>query len=384
MDFRLTEAQEAWRKKAADFAKEYVEPVAAEFDKTGEFPTENVKRMGELGFLGLPFDTKYEGQGTDNVSYAAVVEEIAKVCASHAIIVSANNSLVGWPIAHFGTDEQKAKYLPDLCSGRKLGSFCLTEKDAGTDSSRQTTTAVDMGDYWLLNGEKKFITNGGVAEIYLVFAMTDISQGAKNGITAFIVEGDWEGVSAGKIEKKMGIRASQTAEMHFDNVKVPKENQLGNVGWGFYYAMETLDGGRIGVAAQALGIAQAAFDHMVDYMNEREQFGVKLGKLDTLRFEVAKTKVQLDAARLLVYRAANYKDLGLPVKEAAAMAKYAASRAAVDITRQSVQYHGGYGYMQERPIERMYRDAKITEIYEGTNEVQQMVIAACTFDIPQK
>lgn len=384
MDFRLTEAQEAWRKKAADFAKEYVEPVAAEFDKTGEFPTENVKRMAELGFLGLPFDKKYEGQGTDNVSYAAVVEEIAKACASHAIIVSANNSLVGWPIAHFGTEEQKAKYLPDLCSGRKLGSFCLTEKDAGTDSSRQTTTAVDKGDYWLLNGEKKFITNGGVAEIYLVFAMTDISQGAKNGITAFIVEGDWEGVSTGKIEKKMGIRASQTAEMHFDNVKVPKENQLGNVGWGFYYAMETLDGGRIGVAAQALGIAQAAFDHMVDYMNEREQFGVKLGKLDTLRFEVAKTKVQLDAARLLVYRAANYKDLGLPVKEAAAMAKYAASRAAVDITRQSVQFHGGYGYMQERPIERMYRDAKITEIYEGTNEVQQMVIAACTFDVPQK
>ena len=384
MDFRLTEAQEAWRKKAADFAKEYVEPVAAEFDKTGEFPTENVKRMAELGFLGLPFDKKYEGQGTDNVSYAAVVEEIAKACASHAIIVSANNSLVGWPIAHFGTEEQKAKYLPDLCSGRKLGSFCLTEKDAGTDSSRQTTTAVDKGDYWLLNGEKKFITNGGVAEIYLVFAMTDISQGAKNGITAFIVEGDWEGVSTGKIEKKMGIRASQTAEMHFDNVKVPKENQLGNVGWGFYYAMETLDGGRIGVAAQALGIAQAAFDHMVDYMNEREQFGVKLGKLDTLRFEVAKTKVQLDAARLLVYRAANYKDPGLPVKEAAAMAKYAASRAAVDITRQSVQFHGGYGYMQERPIERMYRDAKITEIYEGTNEVQQMVIAACTFDVPQK
>ena len=381
MDFRLTEEQEAWRKKAADFAKEYVEPVAAEYDKTGAFPHENVKRMAELGILGLPFEQKYEGQGTDYVSYVAVVEEIAKACASHAIIIAANSSLVEGPIHMFGTEEQKAKYLPDLCSGRKLGSFCLTEKEAGTDASRQNTTAVDMGDYWLLNGEKKFITNAGIADTYIVLAMTDKSQGTKNGISAFIVESGWEGVEAGKIEKKMGIRSSQTAEMHFHQVKVPKENLLGNVGWGFWVAMQTLDGGRISVAAQALGIAQSAFDHMVSYMNEREQFGVRLGKLDTLRFEVAKTKVQLDAARLLVYRAANYKDLGLPYKEAASMAKYAASRAAVDITRQSVQYHGGYGYMQDLPIERMYRDAKITEIYEGTSEVQQMVIAACTFDV---
>ncbi len=381
MDFRLTEEQEAWRKKAADFAKEYVKPVAAEYDKTGAFPHENVKRMAELGILGLPFEQKYEGQGTDYVSYVAVVEEIAKACASHAIIIAANSSLVEGPIHMFGTEEQKAKYLPDLCSGRKLGSFCLTEKEAGTDASRQNTTAVDMGDYWLLNGEKKFITNAGIADTYIVLAMTDKSQGTKNGISAFIVESGWEGVEAGKIEKKMGIRASQTAEMHFHQVKVPKENLLGNVGWGFWVAMQTLDGGRISVAAQALGIAQSAFDHMVSYMNEREQFGVRLGKLDTLRFEVAKTKVQLDAARLLVYRAANYKDLGLPYKEAASMAKYAASRAAVDITRQSVQYHGGYGYMQDLPIERMYRDAKITEIYEGTSEVQQMVIAACTFDV---
>lgn len=383
MDFTLNKEQEAWRKKAADFAKEYIEPVAAEFDKTGEFPMENVKRMAELGFLGMPFDKKYEGQGTDYVSYVSVVEEIAKVDASSAIVLSANNSLVGGPINRFGTEEQKQKYLPDLCSGRKLGSFCLTEKEAGTDASRQLATAVDKGDYWLLNADKKFITNGGISDTYIVFAMTDKSQGTKNGISAFIVEGDWEGVSTGKIEKKMGIRASQTAEMHFHNVKVPKENILGKPGQGFWIAMDTLDGGRIGVGSQALGIAQSAFDKMVDYMLEREQFGVKLGKLDTLRFEVAKTKVQLDSARLLVYRAASYKDAGLPYKEAAAMAKYAASRAAVDITRQSVQYHGGYGYMQERPIERMYRDAKITEIYEGTNEVQQMVIAACTFDVPR-
>ncbi|MDD6255281.1 MAG: acyl-CoA dehydrogenase family protein [Eubacteriales bacterium] len=383
MDFTLTEEQKAWRDKARDFAKEYIEPVAADLDKKGEFPYDNVKRMADLGFLGMPFPKEYGGQGTDYVSYVAVVEEVAKKDASHAIILSANNSLVGGPILRFGTEEQKKKYLPDLCTGRKIGSFCLTEKDAGTDASRQKATAVDMGDYYLLNADKKFITNGGISGTYIVFAMTDKSQGVKNGISAFIVEGDWEGVSTGKIEQKMGIRASQTAEMHFKDVKVPKENLLGKPGQGFWIAMDTLDGGRIGVGAQSLGIAQEAFDLMTGYMMEREQFGVKLGKLDTLRFEVAKTKVQLDSARLLVYRAANYKDQGMSYKEAAAMAKYAASRAAVDLTRQSIQYHGGYGYMTDYPIERMYRDAKITEIYEGTNEVQQMVIASCTFDVPQ-
>lgn len=383
MDFTLTEEQKAWRDKARDFAKEYIEPVAADLDKKGEFPYDNVKRMADLGFLGMPFPKEYGGQGTDYVSYVAVVEEVAKKDASHAIILSANNSLVGGPILRFGTEEQKKKYLPDLCTGRKIGSFCLTEKDAGTDASRQKATAVDMGDYYLLNADKKFITNGGISGTYIVFAMTDKSQGVKNGISAFIVEGDWEGVSTGKIEQKMGIRASQTAEMHFKDVKVPKENLLGKPGQGFWIAMDTLDGGRIGVGAQSLGIAQEAFDLMTGYMMEREQFGVKLGKLDTLRFEVAKIKVQLDSARLLVYRAANYKDQGMSYKEAAAMAKYAASRAAVDLTRQSIQYHGGYGYMTDYPIERMYRDAKITEIYEGTNEVQQMVIASCTFDVPQ-
>ncbi|MGI6205562.1 MAG: acyl-CoA dehydrogenase family protein [Anaerovoracaceae bacterium] len=383
MDFTLTDEQKAWRDKARKFAEEYIEPVAPELDAKGEFPFDNVKRMADLGFLGMPFPKEYGGQGTDYVSYVTCVEEIAKKDASHAIILSSNNSLVGGPIYKFGTEEQKKKYLPDLLTGRKIGSFCLTEKDAGTDSSRQKATAVDKGDYFLLNADKKFITNGGIAETYIVFAMTDRSQGLKNGISAFIVEGDWEGVSVGKIEQKMGIRASQTAEMHFKDVKVPKENLLGELGQGFWIAMDTLDGGRIGVGAQSLGIAQEAFDLMTSYMMEREQFGVKLGKLDTLRFEVAKTKIQLDSARLLVYRAANYKDLGLPYKEAAAMAKYAASRAAVDLTRQSIQYHGGYGYMTDRPIERMYRDAKITEIYEGTNEVQQMVIASCTFDVPQ-
>ncbi len=378
MDFRLTSEQEAIRKKAADFAKEYVEPVAAELDEKAEFPHENVKRMGELGFLGLPFPKEYEGGGTDYLSYALVVEEIAKIDASTAIIVSANTSLVGGPIYMYGTEEQKKKFLPDLASGRKIGAFCLTEPDAGTDASRLKATAEDKGDYYLLNAHKKFITNGGIAGTYIVFAMTDKSKGV-GGISAFIVDGASEGIRTGKLERKMGMRASQTAEMHFENVRVPKENLLGELGKGFDLAMGTLDGGRIGVGAQALGIAEGAFERMVDYMMEREQFGITLSRLDTLRFSVARLRMQLESARLLVYRAADNKDKGLPYKAEAAMAKLAASEAAVDLTRKSIQYHGGYGYMAERPIERMYRDAKITEIYEGTSEVQQMVIAADTF-----
>jgi butyryl-CoA dehydrogenase len=378
MDCRFTSEQEAIRKKAADFADEFVVPVAAENDEKALFPHENVKRMAKLGFLGLPFPKEYEGQDTDYVSYALVVEEIAKRDASTAIIVSANNSLVAAPILHFGTDEQKKKYIPDLASGRKLGAFCLTEPDAGTDASRQLATAVDKGDHYLLNAHKKFITNGGIAGTYLVFAMTDKSKG-NLGISAFIVDAESEGVRTGKLEKKMGIRSSQTAEMHFENVKVPKENLLGKEGEGFYIAMHTLDGGRIGVAAQALGIAQGAFDLMVEYMQEREQFGVKLAKLEPLRFEVARMRMQIEQARLLVYKAADNKDKGLPYKCEAAMAKLAASEAAVDTTRKAIQFMGGYGYMAERPLERMYRDAKITEIYEGTSQVQQMVIAADTF-----
>ena len=378
MDFRLTSEQEALRKKAADFAKEYVEPVAAELDEKAEFPYENVKRMADLGFLGLPIPKEYEGGGTDYVSYALVVEEIAKICASTAIIVSANTSLAGGPILRYGTEEQKKKFLPDLASGRKIGAFCLTEPDAGTDASRQKATAVDMGDHYVLNAHKKFITNGGLAGTYIVFAMTDKSKG-NAGISTFIVDGASEGIRRGKLEKKMGIRASQTAEMHFENVIVPKENLLGELGQGFSIAMGTLDGGRIGVAAQSLGIAQGAYDRMIDYMMEREQFGVTLSRFHTLRFEVARIRMQLESARLLVYRAADNKDKGLPYTAEAAMAKLAASEAAVDITRKSIQFHGGYGYMADRPIERMYRDAKITEIYEGTSQVQQMVIAADTF-----
>ena len=380
MDFTLNKEQLVVRDKAAAFAKKYVAPVAAELDERAEFPMENFKHMGEEGILGLPIPKEYGGGGIDTVSYVALIEEVAKIDASTAVIIAANASLVSNPILYFGTDEQKNKYLPDLASGKKLGAFCLTELDAGTDSSRQKATAVDMGDHWLINAHKKFITNGGIAETYIVFAMTDASKGY-GGISAFIVEGSMEGVREGKIEKKMGIRASRTCEMHFDNVKVPKENLLGKVGQGFDIAMATLDSGRIGIAAQALGIAQGAYDMTIAYMQEREQFGVKLGQLDTLRFEVARMKVQLDSARLLTYRAAACKDAGLPHKEEAAIAKLAASETAVDITRKAIQLHGGYGYMADLPIERMYRDAKITEIYEGTSQVQQMVIAACEFSV---
>lgn len=380
MDFTLNKEQLAVKEKVAAFAKKYVEPVAAELDEKAEFPYDNFQRMGEQGIIGLPVPKEYGGGGADTISTVLLIEELAKIDASTAIIVASNAGLVSTPIILFGTDEQKQKYIPDLAKGNKLGSFCLTEKEAGTDSSAQLSTAVDMGDYYLLNADKKFITNGGIAKTYLVFAMTDKSKGY-GGISCFIVDGDWEGVSTGKIEKKMGIRASRTAEMHFKDVRVPKENLLGKIGQGFQIAMATLDNGRIGVAAQALGIAQGAFDQTVAYMEEREQFGVKIGQLDTLRFEMARLKVQLDSARMLVYRAASYKDAGIDYKEAAAMAKLASSEAAVDITRKAVQFHGGYGYMNERPIERMYRDAKITEIYEGTSEVQKMVIAASTFHV---
>lgn len=383
MDFRLSEEQKEYKAKASEFADQFIAPTAAENDEKAQFPTDNVARMGEMGFLGLVVPKEYGGAGVEYGTYACVVEEIAKRDASTATIVSANNSLVAAPIMMFGTEEQKKKYVPDLATGKKIGAFCLTEPEAGTDASRQLATAVDQGDHYLLNAHKKFITNGGLAGTYLVFAMTDKSKG-NFGISAFIVPAESEGISTGSLEKKMGIRASQTAEMHFDNVKVPKENLLGEEGQGFWIAMQTLDGGRIGIAAQALGIAQAAYDQTVAYMLEREQFGVKLGKLDTLRFKMARVRMQLDSARLLVYHAADCKDKGLPYKAEAAMAKLAASEAAVDVTRAAIQFHGGYGYMKERPIERMYRDAKITEIYEGTSEVQQMVIASDIFDNVKK
>jgi butyryl-CoA dehydrogenase len=379
MNFQLTKEQELVRKMVREFAVNEVEPIAADIDKEHRFPVENVKKMGELGMLGVPFPTELGGAGGDHISYAITVEELSRVCASTGVICSAHTSLCAWPIWAWGTDEQKAKYLPPLASGKKLGAFGLTEPNAGTDAAGQQTKAVDMGDYWLLNGTKVFITNGGYADTFVIMAMTDKSKGTKGGISAFIVEKEFEGFSIGKVEDKMGICASSTTELIFQNCKVPKENLLGKVGDGFKVAMSTLDGGRIGIASQALGIAQGAFDVTVEYMKSRKQFGKKLSQMEALQFEIAEMKTRIEAARLMIYRAADMKDKHLPYGPYSAMAKLFAAETAMYVTTKAVQLHGGYGYMKDYPVERMMRDAKITEIYEGTSEVQKIVIAASVF-----
>ena len=358
-----------------EFAQQQVKPIAAEIDKTERFPEENVAAMGEMGLLGIPFPEEYGGAGMDNLSYAQCVEELSKVCASTGVIVSAHTSLCATPIYLFGTEEQKQKYLVPLASGEKLGAFGLTEPGAGTDASGQKTTAVLDGDHYILNGSKIFITNAGPAETYVVFAMTDKEKG-NHGISAFIVEKDFEGFSIGKHEDKMGIRASSTCELVFENCRVPKENLLGEEGKGFKVAMMTLDGGRIGIAAQALGIAQGAIDETVEYVKTREQFGRPLSKFQNTQFELASMQAMTEAARLLVYQAAAAKDAHEPYSHLAAMAKLVASETASDVTRRCLQLFGGYGYTKDYPMERMMRDAKITEIYEGTSEVQKMVISS--------
>ncbi|MBO6271125.1 MAG: acyl-CoA dehydrogenase [Clostridium sp.] len=357
-----------------DFAENTVKPIAADLDKEERFPEETVAQMGELGMLGIPFPEEYGGTGMDNLSYVQCIEELSKVCASTGVTVSAHTSLCAWPIYHFGTEEQKQKYLVPLASGEKLGAFGLTEPNAGTDAAGQKTTAVDKGDYWLLNGTKIFITNAGPAEIYVVFAMTDKEKGNK-GITAFIVEKDMEGFSIGKHEEKMGIRGSATAELVLEDVKVPKENMLGELNKGFKVAMMTLDGGRIGIAAQALGIAEGAIKETVEYVNSRVQFGKRISQFQNTQFELAQMAANTEAAKLLVYQAACAKDNGENYSHLAAMAKLVAAQNASDVTRRCLQLYGGYGYTRDYPIERMMRDAKITEIYEGTSEVQKMVIA---------
>ena len=357
-----------------DFAENTVKPIAADLDKEERFPEETVAQLGELGMLGIPFPEEYGGTGMDNLSYVQCIEELSKVCASTGVTVSAHTSLCAWPIYHFGTEEQKQKYLVPLASGEKLGAFGLTEPNAGTDAAGQKTTAVDKGDYWLLNGTKIFITNAGPAEIYVVFAMTDKEKGNK-GITAFIVEKDMEGFSIGKHEEKMGIRGSATAELVLEDVKVPKENMLGELNKGFKIAMMTLDGGRIGIAAQALGIAEGAIKETVEYVNNRVQFGKRISQFQNTQFELAQMAANTEAAKLLVYQAACAKDAGEPYSHLAAMAKLVAAQNASDVTRRCLQLYGGYGYVRDYPIERMMRDAKITEIYEGTSEVQKMVIA---------
>ena len=375
MNFQLTKEQEFVRKMVREFAETEVEPIAADIDKEHRFPEETVEKMAKYGLMGIPFPTEYGGAGGDNISYAITVEELARVCASTAVIVSAHTSLCCWPIYHYGTEEQKQKYLPDLLSGKKLGAFGLTEPNAGTDASGQQTRAEEDGDYYVLNGAKCFITNGGYADVFVVMAMTDKSQG-NHGITAFIVEKGDEGFSIGKTEDKMGICASSTTELIFQNCRIPKDRLLGGVGKGFKVAMTTLDGGRIGIASQALGIAQGALDVTIEYMKQRKQFGKKLTQFQALTFVVADLAVKIEAARLLIYRAAYNETAGLPYGPAAAMAKLFAAETAMEVTTKCVQLHGGYGYTKDYPVERMMRDAKITEIYEGTSEVQRMVVAA--------
>ena len=375
MDFQLTKEQEFVRKMVREFATEEVEPLAADIDQEHRFPEETVEKMAKYGLLGVPFPTKYGGAGGDSVSYAITVEELSKKCASTGVICSAHTSLCCWPIFKWGNEDQKMKYLPDLLSGKKLGAFGLTEPNAGTDAAGQQTRAEQDGDFWVLNGAKVFITNGGYADVFVVMAMTDKSKGTK-GITAFIVEKGDEGFSIGKTEDKMGICASSTTELIFQNCKIPKDRMLGGLGKGFKVAMSTLDGGRIGIASQALGIAQGALDVTVEYMKSRKQFGKKLSQMQALQFEVADLATRIEAARLLVYQAADMKERGLPYSKQSAMAKLFATETAMHVTTKCVQLHGGYGYTKDYPVERMMRDAKITEIYEGTSEVQKIVIGA--------
>ncbi|MDR1736478.1 MAG: acyl-CoA dehydrogenase [Oscillospiraceae bacterium] len=375
MDFRLSAEHEMCRGLFRQFAINEVEPLALDIDEEGRFPSETVGKMKHAGFLGIPIPKQYGGQGGDYLAYAMCVEELAKVCGSTSVIVSAHTSLACGPLLEFGTEEQKKKYLVPLARGEKLGAFGLTEPGAGTDAAGQTTKAVDKGDHYILNGSKIFITNAGYADTYIIFAMTDPSQGTR-GISAFIVEKDFPGFSVGAKEKKLGIHASSTCELIMIDCAVPKENLLGKEGKGFGIAMKTLDGGRIGIAAQALGLAQGALDKTLAYTKSRRQFGKPISAFQNTQFRLADMDCRTEAARLLTYKAACCKDAGLPYSKEAAMAKLTASEAAMFVTSEAIQLHGGYGYMRDYHVERMMRDAKITEIYEGTSEVQRMVISS--------
>lgn len=374
MNFGLTREQELVRQMVREFAVNEVKPIAAEIDETERFPMENVKKMAELGMMGIPFPKELGGSGGDVLSYIIAVEELSKVCGTTGVILSAHTSLCALLIYENGIPSQKEKYLVPLAKGEKIGAFGLTEPGAGTDAAGQQTTAVLDGDNYILNGSKIFITNGGVADTFIVFAMTDKSQGTR-GISAFIVEKSFPGFSIGKKEDKLGIRASSTTELIFENCIVPKENLIGKEGKGFGIAMKTLDGGRIGIAAQALGIAEGAYEETIKYMKERKQFGRSLSAFQGLQWMIAEMETKIEAAKLLVYKAAWLKQNKLPYSVDAAKAKLFAAEVAMDVTTKAVQLHGGYGYTKEYPVERMMRDAKITEIYEGTSEVQKMVIA---------
>lgn len=375
MDFSLSKQELLFLQMIREFAEKEVKPLAAEVDEQERFPMETVEKMARLGIMGIPVPKQYGGAGGSNLMYIMGVEELSKVCGTTGVILSAHTSLCAAPILHFGTEEQKMKYLLGLCAGKQIGAFGLTEPNAGTDASGQQTIAVADGDNYILNGTKIFITNAQYASVYIVIAMTDKSKGTK-GISAFIVEAGTNGFSVGKKEKKMGIRGSATCELIFENCVIPKANLLGKEGDGFKIAMWTLDGGRIGIASQALGIAQGAMDETVHYTKERKQFGRSISQFQNTQFQLADLQTKIEASRLLVYRAAVKKDKGEKYSVDAAMAKLFASETAMEMTTKAVQFHGGYGYTREYPIERMMRDAKITEIYEGTSEVQRMVIAA--------
>jgi len=377
MDFELTDEQQLIREAVREFAEAEVTPIAAELDRDHRFPRELLPKLAEMNLMGMPYPEKAGGAGADYVSYVIAVEELSRACASTGVILSAHTSLATWPVFKFGTEAQKDQYLHDMASGRRLGAFALTEPAAGTDAGAGTATATLHADGYALNGSKMFITNAPFAEVYIVFAKTDPERGTR-GMSAFIVEKDAPGFSVGEAEHKLGIRGSSTPPVYFSDCRVPREALLGGEGDGFKIAMATLDGGRIGIAAQALGIAQAALDASVAYAKERVQFGKPIATLQAIQWMIADMATEIDAARLLVYRAASCVDNGRPYSTEGAMAKLFASETATRVAGKAIQIHGGYGYTESYPVERNYRDAKITEIYEGTSEVQRMVIARST------
>jgi len=374
MNFHLTEEQLAVQEAARDFAQSELLPGVIERDSEARFPTEQIQKMGSLGFMGMMVDPNYGGGGMDTISYVIAMEELSKIDASASVSMSVNNSLVCWGLEKYGTEEQKQTYLTKLATGEVLGAFCLSEPEAGSDATSQQTTATLEGDYYLLNGTKNWITNGSSASIYLVIAQTDASKGHK-GISVFIVERGWEGFVVGKKEDKLGIRGSDTHSLLFTDVKVPVQNRIGAEGFGFTFAMETLNGGRIGIAAQALGIASGAYELALAYSKERKAFGKPISQHQAIQFKLADMATQIEAARLLVYKAAWLKDEGKEYAHASAMAKLYASEVAMAVTVEAVQVHGGYGYVKEYHVERLMRDAKITQIYEGTSEIQRIVIS---------
>ena len=374
MDFHFKEEEQEILDMLKDFCVKNVAPKAAEVDENERFPEETWHALADMGMMGIAYPEEYGGAGMSYLTYVAACEELAKHCATTSVMVSAHSSLCCWPILQYGTEEQKQKYLPKLCAGEELGAFALTEPGAGTDAAMQKTVAEDKGDHWLLNGSKIFITNAGFASVFVIFAMTDKSLGTR-GISAFIVEKGAPGFTVGAHEKKMGIRGSSTCELVFEDCKIPKENLLGQLNKGFKVAMTTLDGGRIGIGAQAVGIAQGCIDQTIPYLNARMQFGKRISQFQNTQFQMADLQTKVDAARLLIYRAAQAKQDGEPYTHLAAMGKLFASDVANQVTRECVQLVGGYGYTREYPFERMMRDAKITEIYEGTSEVQRMVVS---------